>query len=106
MIRGGRAALAVALLTGCAAVPHATPEDAARAAGSWPGISVADLEAGRSRYVARCTSCHRARSPARYPPDRWGAHLDKMAERARLSPDDRDLILRYLVTLAGRPATP
>jgi mono/diheme cytochrome c family protein len=96
---------AAAVGAGCAAIPHATPEDAARAAALWSDATQASLEAGRSRYVARCSSCHSLRRPARYPAVRWERYLDKMGDRAKLTPDDHAAILRYLVTMADRPPT-
>ena len=95
----------LAVSAGCASLPHARPEDATRAADRWPGTSVATLETDRARYVAKCSGCHRLRLPEKYPAEKWTAYLDKMNDRAKLTPADREQILRYLVTMAGRGRT-
>ncbi len=89
-------------IAGCASLPHPTPDDAARAAVTWPGATIASLEADRARYVAKCSSCHALPRPDRYPAERWSRWLDQMRERAKLTADDRESVLRYLVTLASR----
>ena len=74
--------------------------DAARAAAAWPGTTVASLEEDRARYVAKCSSCHALRRPGRYSVERWTRYLDKMGDRAKLTPEDHAAILRYVVTFA------
>jgi mono/diheme cytochrome c family protein len=95
----------LALLAGCASVPHPNAEDAVRAATDRPGTTVQGLEAGRSRYVAKCSGCHFLRAPAKYSVTHWQSTMVKMGDRARLEPADQDAILAYVTSIASRPQT-
>jgi mono/diheme cytochrome c family protein len=88
----------------CAGVelPRPSPADALHAANRWPGTSQRDLEEGRSLYLSRCTGCHRAIGPERFPEEAWRGHIEEMRERARLASTDVDLLHRYLATMAAR----
>jgi hypothetical protein len=89
------------LLAGCAGgLPHPTAEVAARAAQSQPGVTLEILEAGRGLYVLRCSGCHNLVPPTAKQPQEWPAWVGKMAGRAKLPPEERSLIERYLVALA------
>lgn len=87
---------------GCVALPHATPEDVSRAQQRWPEVNASVLAAGRASYVARCSGCHALHLPSEKSPDEWPRALDEMAQDAKLTPQDRELIERYLVTMSGR----
>ncbi|MFL5343565.1 MAG: hypothetical protein ACJ8AT_02170 [Hyalangium sp.] len=90
------------LLVGCAGgLPHPTAEVAARAARSQPDVTLESLEAGRDRYVQRCSGCHNLVVPTAKQPQEWPRLVGKMAERAKLTPEDRLLIERYLVALSS-----
>ena len=97
-------ALLLAALAACAssAVPHPTEAHLARARALWPDTTRASLERGRSLYVARCSGCHPLHPPATQPAARWVTVLDEMAPRARLTPTERDLVLRYLTAASAR----
>jgi hypothetical protein len=89
------------LLAGCAGgLPHPTAEVAARVAHSQPGVTLESLEAGRGLYVHHCSGCHNLVVPAAKQPQEWPAWVDKMAERAKLAPEELSLIEGYLVALA------
>ena len=93
-------ALAAALgLAACApsAPPPVTAGDAARA-----GTSVAQLEHGRSLYMARCSVCHLPVAPRSKPATAWPGHVAEMQTRAHLTPDEARLVTSYLVTVASR----
>jgi mono/diheme cytochrome c family protein len=94
--------IALTLFGACARIQMPTPTgaDAARAGSRWPGTTVADLDRGRSLYVAHCSSCHQPVAPTRIPANEWPAHLEEMAERAHLSTEEASLVERYLVTMA------
>ncbi|MCB9550064.1 MAG: cytochrome c [Myxococcales bacterium] len=93
-------------LLGCTpALVRPDAEDVAWASGQWPGTTLQDLESGRDRYVRRCAGCHTLYVPDAYPPARWPHHVDTMAERSRLAPGERDLIVRYLSVASHRPAS-
>jgi hypothetical protein len=93
------------LMAGCAAVdiPRPTPGDVERAASTWPRTSMADLELGRSLYLARCTGCHQPAEPRRFSASVWKEQVLEMQERARLTADDVASIIRYLTIMAEKP---
>jgi mono/diheme cytochrome c family protein len=93
------AALVAALgLAACApSAPPVTAGDAARA-----GTSVAQLEHGRSLYLARCSVCHVPVAPRAKPAAEWPGHVAEMQTRAHLSADEARLVTSYLVTIASR----
>ncbi len=97
--------LGLAACTG-SAVPPATAADAQRAALSRPETTLSELERGRELYLGRCSACHQPIPPASIPAAEWPEHVGEMKERARLSADEEQLILLYLVTVAERPAAP
>jgi mono/diheme cytochrome c family protein len=95
-------ALAAGLGASCAAaLRHASPEDAVRVAPQWPGTTVEDLERGRRLYVRRCAGCHTLVLPAAHPPEEWPRLVDSMAKKARLRPDEREDVMRFLVAVAS-----
>lgn len=96
------ALLVVAVSCGGSAVPRPTEAHLARARERWPDTTRASLERGRELYVARCSGCHPLHPPATQPAARWATVLDQMAPRARLSAEERDLVLRYLTAASER----
>ena len=75
----------------------ATAADAARA-----HTTIAELDHGRTLFMAHCGSCHVPPSPDSQPVDAWPGHVDEMQTRAHLSPDEASLVKQYLVTIAAR----
>ncbi len=96
--------LLISLLSGCTgALPAVTADTALLAQTLWPDATQAQLEQGRSMYVARCGGCHALVPPGRRSPDQWRSDVSEMAPKARLSPDESLAVLRYLVT-TNRPS--
>lgn len=101
-----RARLLLVFLVACGVdVPRATELDVRRAAQARPGTTLAELQAGRSAYLAKCTTCHRPVAPRSIAPEKWPHYVDEMAERSHLTPEARASILLYLTTIAA-PAEP
>lgn len=95
---------AVALVAcGRPEVPPATQADAARAAATWPEITVAELNQGRTLYNTHCSGCHLPVAPAEIAAAEWPRHIVEMKERANLDDASATSIERYLVTIATRP---
>lgn len=95
-------ALAFVAIAGCAAaLARPTADDVRRATMRWPDATMAELEHGRELYVARCASCHHLYLPRDEAVSKWPAVLDDMGARAHLSPDERQAIERFLLTLAA-----
>ena len=94
------------VLASCASLPHATLLDAQRARERWPEASLESLEAGRQAYVARCSGCHALHLPEERPPEVWPKMVAQMErdQGVRVRPEERELILRYLMTMSTRAA--
>ncbi len=75
---------AMAALACASALPPATPE----------------TEGGRALYAGKCHSCHRLYAPSRVAPEKWPALMDKMAVKAKLTPDEEQAILAYVLSAA------
>ncbi len=95
------AALAVALVgcqTGASGGRTASDKvpqldaDAAEAAGLRPQ-EVSDANA---LYVAKCARCHKFYNPADYDNAEWHDWMTRMSRKARLKPDQHELLSRYL----------
>jgi mono/diheme cytochrome c family protein len=76
-----------------------------RASRERPETTLEELERGRALYLSRCTACHQPIAPEKFSAAEWPAHVVEMQERARLKPEDVDLIQLYLVTMAAPPAS-
>ena len=57
------------------------------------------LDAGRKLYVAKCARCHKLYDPNKYSDAAWDKWMAKMTRKAKLKPDQADLISRYVATL-------
>ncbi len=100
-ILAGAAALVLGAC-GASAVVHPTAKDAEWASAKWPGTTVDELETGRALYTSKCVGCHRLPDPNAKTPEQWPTVVDEMAERAKLTAADRDLMLRYLSSASER----
>jgi hypothetical protein len=90
--------VAIALSACSTVVPRPTQDDGMWASQQWPGSTVATLAHGRDLYVAKCSGCHSLYAPTAVPPSRWPSTVDDMVQNAGLRPDERDLIVHYLLT--------
>jgi len=93
----------VLLVAACGgSIPHATDAQLQRAQQRWPGTTRAALDRGRDVYVTSCSGCHNLYRPAKLTSAKLPSILKTMAPRAKLAPPDAELVLRYLVAVAGR----
>lgn len=51
---------------------------------------------GKDLYVSKCTACHKAYGPELHTADEWRKILDDMGRKAKLSDDEKTIILNYL----------
>ena len=51
-------------------------------------------------YGAKCHGCHRLYPPNRVAPEKWPALMEKMAVKAKLTPEGQQAILAYLLSAA------
>lgn len=97
------AALGLTLGAGCAAaLPRPSPATVTRAQGRWPDSSLAQLEQGRSMFVQRCSGCHALPLPDSRTEAEWKKVMDEMAAEAKLTPDERVLVERFVLSVRTR----
>jgi len=71
----------------------------ARASDSSPATGSREfIEAGRKLYTAKCARCHKFYNPANYPDAKWREWMDKMSRKAKLKPDQKEILSEYLET--------
>ena len=99
--------VALLLLAACAhsSAPVATDADATRARTRWPTITLDELNRGRAIYVGHCGNCHLVPKPTAHTPEDWPEHVAEMSERAGLTDDEEQLVVRYIVTMASSTAS-
>jgi hypothetical protein len=61
-----------------------------------PAPQIAELDAGRSAYIDKCSGCHALYRPDRGPAGQWTRWVDAMALRSKITGEERERILRYL----------
>lgn len=73
-------------LAACASTEH----------GVGGGDRVADPADGKRLYETSCNRCHALYMPRSFAPDEWRFYVNKYGRRARLAPNERELVLQYL----------
>lgn len=90
-----------ALLGACApALPQPSADDARAATARYHDVTLAELEAGRSAYVSRCSQCHNLFDPRDRTAAAWPAIVKDMGARGNLDAADLQKIERYVVTMS------
>ena len=79
------AAALAAAAAWASALPPATPE----------------TEPGRALYAGKCHACHRLYPPGRVGPEKWPALMEKMAEKAKLTPEEEKQVLAYVLAASS-----
>lgn len=93
-------ALALLLAACVGQVPEPTDAHVAAASARWPGTTRALLARGRTLYVNRCSGCHSLVLPQAQTPEAWPHAVEEMSERAALSPEETEEVIRYLVAVS------
>lgn len=94
---------AVAVLGCASSLPHVSPMQAQWAAQRYPGMDVEMYEQARKLYVKKCSRCHNVVLPAKLSMEKWQRMIDKMAPKAKLKGNEKDLIWAYIVTVHEAP---
>jgi len=63
------------------------------------------LVKGRELYVSSCGSCHNLYLPEKYSEQVWVHNLDEMQVRAKISNEQKSLILAYLTSAPVKKVT-
>jgi nitrate/TMAO reductase-like tetraheme cytochrome c subunit len=70
-----------------------TEEDAKRM-----NTTLKQLTDGRALYVNKCASCHNLHLPNTHTKAQWEKSLSKMQKNAKITDQEKDIILQYLFT--------
>ena len=60
--------------------------------GIFAGITC--LSADNSVFQTKCSKCHALRNPENYSKSEWKYHVERMAERAGLTPRETEFIIK------------
>jgi|ERR1043166_3214228 cytochrome c5 len=67
------------------------------------GLSASELQDAGKLFRAKCVRCHAFYDPAAYNEDDWKQWMGKMSLKAKLKPEQEQLLSRYLACF--RPST-
>jgi cytochrome c5 len=58
--------------------------------------NIEELQKGRALYVNKCSSCHSLYLPEKYNKAEWSKQVNKMAPKAKITDQEKELIQAYL----------
>jgi hypothetical protein len=64
----------------------------------WAGTDSTALHQGYELYVNKCGACHALYRPSKFTEGKWTKEVPDMATRAHITPEQSEMILRYLLT--------
>ena len=94
------AAISVYLISCATMIPIPQEKDIAAITKHFPKTQLSDLVNGRELYVNKCSGCHTLRIPSNYTKSQWQQRLPDMKVEAKISEEEAQNILRYLLTYA------
>jgi len=74
-----------------------TTKDVAAARNRWSDADSLSLRKGYTLYVNKCGACHKLYKPAKFPEEKWKKEVPLMMIRAKISEEQKELILRYIL---------
>lgn len=93
-------------LVGCVSAKLATPtqSDVDRVKSKFPDYTLAQLNQGKTLYEQNCGTCHDLKKPTSLSEEKWKVIVPEMVHKVnkrqvKLSEQDQDLILKYLLTM-------
>ena len=66
------------------------------------GMSSEAISQATKLYTLKCARCHKFYDPADYNDAAWQSWMAKMSKKARLKPDQEQLLSRYLEAFRGQ----
>jgi cytochrome c553 len=68
-------------------------------------LSAGEIKIAKKLYVAKCAKCHKFYDPAKYSETEWRKWMDKMSRKAKLKPDQKEILSKYLETFRNGSRT-
>jgi hypothetical protein len=62
-------------------------------------LSVKETRVAKKVYHAKCAKCHKLYNPGDYNAEEWRSWMGKMTRKAKLKPEQAELVSRYLDTV-------
>lgn len=89
------------ILVGCKSMTNSVPPVISQmsAVKTAQPIDPATLREGRTLFVHRCIECHTVPSVWHYRKEDWPEIVNRMSQRASLSPAERDAIISYILAV-------
>ncbi len=90
--------------SGCAgagAVPAPTAKNVEYAGRHGQVTTLPTLKVGRKLYIGRCSACHGLKDPKSISPEDWPDMVQRMADNAKVTPDQQRAITQYLVSVSA-----
>jgi len=93
--------IALSLLFGCETANYApkVPPAITSVSSRRQLVDAAKLERGRSLFVHRCIECHTLPPIWKYSREDWPQIVTDMSRRASLTPDDREVVIAYILAV-------
>ena len=63
----------------------------------FPDATIETLKQGRSLYYGVCTNCHGAKKITNFSADELPGIIDHMARKAKISDEEKDAVLKYVM---------
>ena len=97
--------LTLSTLAACAGVmlPPVTPVQVELARREWPEMTLEQLDSARTLYVLKCTACHGTKLPSNYSMMEWPKILTKMAKKAKITAEEKEVLWRYIASAHDLP---
>src|SRR5438552_1661968 len=57
----------------------------------------------RKLYIAKCARCHKFYDPAEYSGEKWQMWMGKMSKKAKLKPEQQEMLSRYIESTFRAP---
>jgi mono/diheme cytochrome c family protein len=83
----------VSALAACKSPLYVPTEDNAKKANA----PLSKLTEGRTVYTSKCGSCHKLYNPTEFNAKRWNRYVEKMAPKAKLTAEEKDKVLAYVL---------
>lgn len=91
----------ILLLSACSATILTPAQgDADRGAQKFPGLTLAELNQGKTLYEASCGKCHGLKKPNALDEAGWRKIVPPMAQKAKIDAEAERLVLQYVVTMS------